>query len=173
MACLERMEDSNVVSPDDAGYVKKPERLMDPYVKSILKVHLQINLISGQNIGHLLKGENKNNFVYIEFEVHDFAPDSENPVQKSPAVQYSLFHPVWQTQPRFDFEVKNIDSSILFLRAIEAKESLVLGRSAIPLECIREGIRAFDLLDAEHDPMIYSRLLCDVKITQHANLFNL
>ena len=106
-------------------------------------------------------------------EVDEVSLDDKDTLKKSPAVQYSLFHPYWQTKPKFDFEVKNVDSAILFIRAIEAKEGLVLGRTAVPFECIREGIRVFDLLDAEHDTIMYSRLLCDIKFTQHANLFNL
>lgn len=153
--------------------MKKPERLIDPYLRSIITANIEITLISGQNVGHLLDPENKNNFVYVELEVNECSSDGISKVQKSPAVQYNHYHPYWQTQPKFEFVVKNMDTSILFIRVIEAKESLVLGRTALPLECLREGIRVFDLLDAEHDPIIYSRLLCDIKITQEANLFNL
>lgn len=48
------------------------------------------------------------------------------------------------------------------IQAVEAKEGLILGRTAIPVDCLRNGIRAFDLLDAEHDPIIYSRILFQV-----------
>lgn len=54
---------------------------------------------------------------------------------------------------------------------MEAKDGLVLGRTAVPIDCLRNGLRAFDLLDAEHDPMMHARLLFDVKLTQIANIF--
>lgn len=155
-----------------SGYVRKPERLLDSSIKSIIKGKLEIKLISGQNLGHLLDPENRNSFVYVEIEVYDLEPGVKNPEEKSPAVQFNTFHPYWQNTPSYQFNVNNIDCSILFLRAIEAKEGLVLGRTAIPLECIRNGLRVFDLLDAEHDPILYARILCEIKLTQEANLFN-
>ena len=159
------------------GVVRKPDRVRDPSMKSIIKGKLQLKLVSGQNLGHLIEGPSHQHFVYIELEVVDMVPGAGKGLQKSSVVQYNLFHPVWQDAPAFEFEVRHIDCCILFVRvgsaqqAVEAKEGLILGRTAIPVDCIRNGLRVFDLLDAEHDTMIHSKVLFEVKMSMEANLF--
>lgn len=98
------------------GVVRKPDRVKDPTLKSIIKGKLQLKLISGQNLGHLIEGITHHHFVYIELEVVDMVPGKGKGLQKSSVVQYNLFHPVWQDTPTFEFEVNHIDCSILFVR---------------------------------------------------------
>ena len=98
------------------GVVRKPDRVKDPSLKSIIKGKLQLKLLSAQNLGHLIEGPSHQHFVYIELEVVDMVPGKGKGLQKSSVVQYNLFHPVWQDAPTFDFEVNYIDCSILFVR---------------------------------------------------------
>lgn len=98
------------------GYVKKPERVMDPSLTNIIKGKLELKLISGQNLGHLIDSEVNQHFVYIELEVVDMDPSSRKGIKKSTVVQYNLFHPVWQDQPKFSFDIEYLDCSILFIR---------------------------------------------------------
>lgn len=100
------------------GYVKKPDRVMDPSLTNIIKGKLELTLIAGQNLSHLLETEVNQHFVYIELEVVDMAPNSRKGIKKTTVVQYNLFHPVWQDQPKFSFDVEYLDCSILFLRVV-------------------------------------------------------
>lgn len=91
---------------------------MDPSLTNIIKGKLELKLISGQNLGHLIDSEVNQHFVYIELEVVDMDPNSRKGIKKSTVVQYNLFHPVWQDQPKFSFDIEYLDCSILFLRVV-------------------------------------------------------
>ena len=96
----------------------KPERVLDPNIRSIIKGELELKLLSGQNIGHLIDTPGNQHFVYIEVEVQDMIPGGGKGLQKSSVVQYNLFHPVWQDTPVFKFDVEHLDCSIIFVRVV-------------------------------------------------------
>ena len=100
-----------------SGIVMKPERLKDSSLRSIIQATLELKLISGQNLGHLIEDSNTNqNFVYIELEVVDMYPGLSTGMQNSSVAQFNLLHPIWQDTPTFNFKVKYLDCAILFIR---------------------------------------------------------
>lgn len=153
-----------------SGWCLKPNILQGIEREADIQTKFKINIVSAQHLGVLLPQETplSEAFVYISITMIDLIKDEENDTyiagrHSSTVCQYNLFHPSWRDN-EYIFTVDHAETSIMVIKAINPKKSTVLGRTAIPCDCIRPGYRVFGLMDEDLDDLPYSRILCHFEI---------
>ena len=150
---------------NQCGYVLKPDymRAGGPEISlesAPVVLELTVTVISARSIpkpAGSSKGEIVDPFVVLQ--LHGAAQDASEEV-KTATVQDNGFNPVWNSQFSFSVHFPEVAFLSFTVNDEDALKTNFIGRSAVPVHCIRQGYRAVALLDYQQLVLENTALLC-------------
>ncbi|KAL7495047.1 hypothetical protein ACHAWT_003800 [Skeletonema menzelii] len=144
------------------------------------KLNLKIKVLAGSCLPHPFGepcGEVTSPYVILRLhDVRATAQKSEELLKiderKTETIQDNGFCPQWPDTKAFSFEVENPGIAMLEFTALHHDEGFIddkMCRTAIPVRCLRQGLRSVQFYDrnSQHGSFAFARLLVSVEIEQH------
>ena len=152
-----------------SGYVLKPAYMReDPGLLDIHQINsrnpmatIHIEVLSAFNLPKF-EGDSEIVSPYVEVEVIGIANDTC--LQSTTAVHRNGFNPVWKE--KFSFGVRLLEMCVVIF-TVKSKSHLntrKIAQNAIPIYCIRKGIRVIELVDSKLELLPNSYLICKIEI---------
>lgn len=150
---------------NQSGYVLKPDymRVGGPELSletAPVALELTVTVISAISIpkpAGSSKGEIVDPFVVLQ--LHG-APQDNSEEVKTPTIQDNGFNPVWNSQFSFSIHFPELALLSFTINDEDALKTNFIGRSAVPVHCIRNGYRAVAMLDHKQQLLENTSLLC-------------
>ena len=157
----------------NSGYVLKPKFLRQdspkdkriyPFEMIKIKLKLNINILSGQQISAVKK--NNNQSFYLEICLRGCKQDeSENKVFKSEIIKKNWFNPKFTLNA--EFNIRCTELCFILFHIYSKNDVMADERIAwycIPLNCIRQGYRVIPLLNNQLNPIENCFLFANIKV---------
>ena len=114
---------------------------------------------------------------YVIIRLHDVTTQQSEEwlkveERKTHTVQDNGFCPQWTDAKEFSFKVESSGVAMLQFTIVHSDEGFLddtMCRTAIPVSCLRQGIRSVQFYDrnSQRGSFAFARLLVDVKIEEH------